>query len=89
MLDLLVRYNGSIEKALAAYNTGAGNVDWAVQQGADRWQEFLPEETKHYIAVITRSGDPDIIAGWPELGRWWLARSEVIGSELPMAAEPY
>jgi hypothetical protein len=89
MLDLLVRYNGSVPKALSAYNAGAGTVDWAVQQGGEqRWREFLPEETKHYLDVITRPGESDTIRGWPQLGRWWSARSEVIGAGLPMAAEP-
>jgi hypothetical protein len=88
MLDLLVRYNGSLSRALAAYNAGAGNVDWAVQQGGERWQEFLPDETRHYLAVILEGQGFDTIAGWPELGRWWSARSDVIGTVLPMAAEP-
>jgi hypothetical protein len=45
---MLERYDGNVEKALAAYNWGPGNADkWS----GDRSQ--LPAETSHYIATIT------------------------------------
>jgi hypothetical protein len=59
-----------------------------VEQGGERWQEFLPDETKHYLAAITLPSDPEKINRWPQLGRWWSARSDVVGSKLQMAAEP-
>lgn len=47
---MLDRYNGDTRKALAAYNWGAGNADnWSGDPAA------LPEETRSYIASITRN----------------------------------
>jgi len=42
--DLLKRYNGSLDSALAAYNWGPGNVD--------RKPEQLPRETRDYLARV-------------------------------------
>ena len=45
---MLDRYGGSVPKALAAYNWGAGNADdWNGDMSA------LPEETRNYISTIT------------------------------------
>lgn len=42
--NMLTRYGGDIDKALAAYNWGPGNLD--------RKRGFLPKETQQYIAKI-------------------------------------
>ena len=44
--SLLDRYEGDVPRALAAYNWGMGNVE--------RYPERLPQETREYIARITR-----------------------------------
>jgi len=43
--QLLHRYNGRLELALAAYNWGMGNLE--------RQPDKLPEETRNYIAKVT------------------------------------
>ncbi|RNC72265.1 MAG: lytic transglycosylase domain-containing protein [Desulfuromonadales bacterium] len=42
--DLLGRYGGNVDKALAAYNWGPGNVD--------RKPHLLPRETRDYLAKV-------------------------------------
>lgn len=42
--DLLDRYNGNMDSALAAYNWGPGNVD--------RKPERMPSETRNYLARV-------------------------------------
>ena len=46
--QLLDRYNGDVDHALAAYNWGMGNVD---RHGLTR----LPEETRNYLARVKRA----------------------------------
>jgi soluble lytic murein transglycosylase-like protein len=43
--QMLGRYGGDLDKALAAYNWGPGNLD---RSGDGR----LPKETRHYITRI-------------------------------------
>lgn len=50
---------GSIDKAAAAYNAGPGRVASAMDRASalgGTWQDYLPEETKNYIAATTGSG---------------------------------
>src|SRR6185369_7556794 len=49
--SLLEKYDGDVEKALAAYNAGQGRVDNALSQGGD-WIGALPAETQNYVAKI-------------------------------------
>lgn len=44
--DMLDRYSGDLDRALAAYNWGPGNLD--------RSRGGLPDETRNYIAVVNR-----------------------------------
>jgi soluble lytic murein transglycosylase-like protein len=43
--EMLARYNGSVPKALAAYNWGPGNLD----KGGS-----LPQETRSYLQLVSR-----------------------------------
>ena len=59
-LSALVRYfdrkypndQDNVEKALAAYNAGAGAVDGAVEQGGEDWLPQLTSETRGYVPAI-------------------------------------
>jgi membrane-bound lytic murein transglycosylase D len=50
------RYNGNWELAMAAYNSGEGNVDRAIRRAgvADFWvaYPYLPKETRNYVPNI-------------------------------------
>lgn len=46
---LLERYDGNIDKALAAYNWGMGNID--------KRPEKMPEETRNYVEKVNRYYD--------------------------------
>jgi len=54
--DLAARYNGDWELAMAAYNTGAGNVDRAISRAgsASFWAiyPFIYQETRNYVPNI-------------------------------------
>lgn len=46
-------FGGDVAKGVAAYNTGAGNVQNAVARGGANWAAALPaDETRHYLDVI-------------------------------------
>jgi len=81
MRAMLTRYGGDTDKALAAYNAGAGNVDSASKAG-DAWLSKMPLETQKYVPAIegyvanmkvspTTPTDPGLKAPWysPEYAR--------------------
>lgn len=78
MLDLLVWFDGSISKALAAYNAGGGTVLDALATHGSNWVQALPEETQHYLAMILVPGESDLIKNWPQLKAWWAGASETL-----------
>ncbi|PYS89714.1 MAG: hypothetical protein DMF64_16995 [Acidobacteria bacterium] len=53
---LATRYNGNWELAIAAYNTGEGNIDRAIQRAgaANYWQvyPYIAQETRNYVPNI-------------------------------------
>src|ERR1043165_9812137 len=65
--DLSERYNGNWELAMAAYNTGAGNVDRAISRAgtANFWMiyPYIAQETRNYVpnilAVILIAKNPE------------------------------
>ena len=65
--DLSKRYNGNWELAMAAYNTGAGNVDRAIARAgtANFWMiyPYIYQETRNYVpnilAVILIAKNPE------------------------------
>jgi membrane-bound lytic murein transglycosylase D len=65
--DLSKRYNGNWELAMAAYNTGAGNIDRAISRAgtANFWMiyPYIAQETRNYVpnilAVILIAKNPE------------------------------
>jgi membrane-bound lytic murein transglycosylase D len=65
--DLARRYNGNWELAMAAYNTGAGNIDRAISRAgtANFWMiyPYIAQETRNYVpnilAVILIAKNPE------------------------------
>ena len=65
--DLAQRYHGNWELAMAAYNTGAGNIDRAISRAgtANFWMiyPYIAQETRNYVpnilAVILIAKNPE------------------------------
>lgn len=46
------RYDGDVEKAVAAYNCGGGLLSNIIAQYGSRWKHHLPAETKAYVPKV-------------------------------------
>lgn len=44
------RYGNDPAKMWAAYNAGPGRLDQAISRGGENWMQFMPEETRNYVA---------------------------------------
>lgn len=53
--QLLSRYGQDVNRALAAYNWGMGNLARAIATYGEQWMAHLPGETKNYLARILGS----------------------------------
>lgn len=57
MKDLLKKYKGDKELALAAYNAGSGNVDKWVKKNKDNWKSSAFKETADYITKVMKKSE--------------------------------
>lgn len=58
MSHLLAKFAGNLREATAAYNWGEGNVDKDLKQHGADWEQYLPAETKQYLAKVLGGNAP-------------------------------
>ena len=51
-LDAMINRYGDPEKGAAAYNYGPGNLDKVLRKHPDNWINFVPAETRKYVAKV-------------------------------------
>lgn len=61
--QLLKQFGGDVQKALAAYNWGPGNLAKSIARHGEDWIWNLPAETSAYIARITAAIGPYLPGG--------------------------
>lgn len=52
MQQSLQKYRGNMQKALAAYNWGSGNLDKDIAAHGNDWQKYAPKETQKYVTDV-------------------------------------
>lgn len=72
---MMDKYDGDVEKVLAAYNAGPGRVDGLVKRYGDDWQKHLPGETKAYVSKGLRKLGREV--GPEDLGDVRLVQDEI------------
>lgn len=50
--DLKDMFGGDMDKAIAAYNWGPGNMRRAVREHGANWRNALPKETRDYLRIV-------------------------------------
>jgi soluble lytic murein transglycosylase-like protein len=70
--QLTAMFGGDTQKAIAAYNWGLGKVQKDVAAHGDKWRDYLPDETKKYLANTLNSmgddGGGDALGAGPRPG---------------------
>lgn len=55
LAHLRQEYHGDIEKTLAAYNGGPGNLNRNIREHGANWKQWLPKETADYIPHVLQN----------------------------------
>ena len=50
--QLIQKFHGNVEQAVASYNWGEGNVMKDIQAHGRNWKQFLPKETSNYVPRV-------------------------------------
>lgn len=67
MADLLKMFSGDLQKALAAYNWGEGNVKKDIAQHGVDWLKYAPRETREYVIKIYNATGSNIVTSASQL----------------------
>lgn len=46
------KYGGNLPKMWGAYNAGPGRVDDLIARYGDKWLDYAPAETRHYVQKL-------------------------------------
>lgn len=57
MQDMMTKFKGNRDEALAAYNDGPTAVQNAIDRYGPNWRSSMPKETQDYVANIDKSTD--------------------------------
>lgn len=52
LAQFLQQYAGDLQRTLAAYNWGPGNLAAAIQKYGQQWIAYIPQETKNYLRDV-------------------------------------
>jgi hypothetical protein len=69
LLGAAYKRYGDLNKAIAAYNWGSGNLDADIAKHGKNWMDYAPKETQNEIARVLKnmgiSGAPSLSVGSP------------------------